>query len=243
VRRAPAWLQLVGALVALGAGWFVVNGLYQVLRKPAELFYPVRGVLAKAPAETWQQYQAIFREHSTAVITPELLAALAQVEAAGNPIATPEWRWRLTAQPFDVYRPASSAVGMYQITDATFSEAKRYCIHRHVVAEDGPWTHFRSCWFNAFYVRVIPSHAAEMTAALLDRRVAEVLQRAAPGAATLEQKQNLAALIHLCGAAAGEMFARRNFRLAPGQRCGEHDAAAYLARIGAMKRVFARLRG
>jgi cell envelope opacity-associated protein A len=29
----------------------------------------------------------VFREYSTAAITPELLAALAQVEGAGNPLA------------------------------------------------------------------------------------------------------------------------------------------------------------
>ena len=61
-------------------------------------------------------------------------------------------------------------------------------------------------------------------------------------AATLQQKQELAAIIHLCGAAAGDAFAGREFRLLPGQRCGEHDAAAYLARVGAMQRLFAQLR-
>jgi hypothetical protein len=211
--------------------WLVLNGLYQVLRKPAELFYPVSGALAKTPAETWAEYAPIFRSHATPIITPELLAALAQVEASGNPVATPQWRWQLTTQPFAVYRPASSAVGMYQITDATFVQAKRYCIHDHVAAEN--------CWFNALYLRVVPSHAAEMTSALLDRQVRQVLRGRA---ATLQQKQDLAALIHLCGAAAGESFASRNFKLAPRQRCGEHDAAAYLARVNAMKRVFAQLR-
>jgi hypothetical protein len=176
------------------------------------------------------------------VITPELLAALAQVEASGNPVATPQWRWRLTAQPFDVYRPASSAVGMYQITDGTFAEAKRYCIHDHAVVQDGPWSSWRSCWFNALYLRIVPSHAAEMTAALLDRRVAEVLARQRLGGATLQHKQDLAAIIHLCGAAAGAAFASRKFRLPAGTRCGAHDAAAYLARVNAMKRLFAQFR-
>ncbi len=222
--------------------WFVLNGLYHVLRKPAELFTPVHGVLAKTPAQTWSDYQPIFRAHATAVITPELLAALAQVEASGNPVATPQWRWRLTMQPFDVYRPASSAVGMYQITDGTFAEAKRYCIHDHAVAQDGPWSSWRSCWFNALYLRVVPSHAAEMTAALLDRRVAEVLARQGLGGATAQHKQDLAAIIHLCGAAAGEAFASRKFRLRAGTRCGAHDPAAYLARVNAMKRLFAQLR-
>ena len=219
----------------------MLNGLYQVLRKPAELFYPVSGVLAKAPVATWREYQAIFREHATAVITPELLAALAQVEASGNPVATPDWRWKLTSRPFELYRPASSAVGMYQITDGTYAEAKRYCIHWHAVVGDGAWTDPRSCWFNTLYLRVVPSHAAEMTSAFLDRHVAEALARARIAGATLQQKQDLAAVIHLCGAAAGEAYARRRFRLAPAQRCGEHDAAAYLARVDAMKRVFARL--
>ena len=222
--------------------WFALNGVYQVLRKPAELFYPVRGVLTKTPGETWRQYEPIFRAHATRVITPEFLAALAQVEASGNPVATPDWRWRFSARPFEVYRPASSAVGMYQITDGTFAQAKRYCIHDHAVAQDGPWSDPRSCWFNALYLRVVPSHAAEMTSALLDRRVAEVLERNKLGAATLQQKQDLAAVIHLCGAAAGEAYAGRKLRLLPGQRCGEHDAAGYLARVNAMKRVFAQLR-
>jgi len=34
---------------------------------------------------------------------------------------------------------------------------------------------------------------------------------------------------------------RNGFRLLEGQRCGEHDARAYLAQVNAMKRVFARL--
>jgi hypothetical protein len=229
ISRKHLILGVVGFVVAALA----LNWVYQVLRKPAELFFPVSGALYKTPTETWRQYEPIFRRHSTEVVTPELLAALAQVEASGNPVARTPWRLSATTDPREVYRPASSAVGMYQITDGTFREAKRYCIRDHVALEN-------ECWFTGLYLRVIPSHAVEMTSAYLDRRVARVLERRKT-AATLEQKQDLAALIHLCGAAAGEAFARRGFRLVPGQRCGEHDARAYLARVGAMKRVFARL--
>ena len=236
----PRRVQIGIVALALLAAAFAVNWLYQVVRKPAELFFPVSDVLDKAPAETWREYGALFREHSTAVITPDFLAALAQVEASGNPVATTYWRWRFTPRPFEVYRPASSAVGMYQITDGTFREAKRYCIHRHAVAEDGPWNDLSSCWFNALYLRVVPSHAVEMTSALLDRRVSEVLRRQHIAGATLPQKQDLAAVIHLCGATAGEAYAARRFRLAPGQRCGDHDAARYVARVSALKRLFAR---
>jgi hypothetical protein len=213
-----------------------VNWVYQVVRKPAELFFPVSGVLFKTPTETWREYEPIFRVHSTKLMTPELLAALAQVEGAGNPVARTPWRLRASHDPREVYRPASSAVGMYQITDGTFREAKRYCIRDHASIEEG-------CWFNSLYMRVIPSHAVEMTSAYLDTRVTAILERRRIRSATLEQKQSLAALIHLCGAGSGDAYAGRGFRLSAGQRCGEHDVAAYLARVAVMKRVFARLSG
>jgi hypothetical protein len=130
---------------------------------------------------------------------------------------------------------------MYQITDATFQDARRYCIRNHVVVEAGPWYDVRSCWFNALYTRVVPGHAVELTAALLDRGVADTLQRQRISAATLPQKQDLAAVIHLCGAGPGDAYARRGFRLTADQRCGDHDARGYLARVNAMKRQFARL--
>ncbi len=173
-RAAPLPAQLGIGAAALLALWFAANALVQVVRKPTELFFPVSGVLYKTPPETWRSYAPIFRAHATATITPEFLAALGQTEATGNPVARTYWRWRAAPDPFEVYRPASSAVGMYQITDGTFAEARRYCIHDHAVAEDGPWHDPRSCWFNALYTRVVPSHAVELTAAYLDVRVAGI---------------------------------------------------------------------
>jgi hypothetical protein len=109
------------------------------------------------------------------------------------------------------------------------------------VVEDGPWHAPRSCWFNSLYTRVVPSHAAELTSAYLDRRIAGTLERNRIAGATLRQKQDLAAVIHLCGAGAGDAYARRGLRLTDGQRCGDHDVRGYLARVDAMRRVFARL--
>lgn len=240
LRTVPLQARLtLGALALLGLA-FAVNWTYHVVRKPAELFFPLSGVLSKTPAETWRQYEPIFREHATQTITPEFLAALAQVEGAGNPVAKTYWRWRLTSDPLDIYRPASSAVGMYQITDGTFNEAKRYCIHDHAVARDGPWNDPSSCWFNTLYMRVVPSHAVEMTSAFLDRRATETLQQHGL-AATPQQKQDLAAVIHLCGATAGVAYAKRKFRVSPGQRCGDHDIRRYLEHLNAIKRLFARM--
>lgn len=230
----------VGGLLVV-ALWLVANGAYQVARKPSELLFPVSGALHKTPSETWRHYRSSFRAHATSTMTPPLLAAIAQVEGAGNPVARTYWRFRPSLNPFELYRPASSAVGMYQITDANFREAKRYCIRDNRVVETGAWHDLRACWWNGLYSRVLPSHAVEMTSALLDRKVARTLARRRIRRATLRQKQDLAAVIHLCGERVGDAYARRGFRLTPRARCGDHDARAYLRQVRALQRVFARL--
>lgn len=240
-KRAPFGVQLVLCLVLSAALALGVNWGYQVVRKPSELFFPVSDVLHKTPTETWETYAPIFRRHSTSSISPEFLAALAQVEASGNPIVRTYWRFSLSKRPFDIYKPASSAVGMYQITDGTFAEAKRYCIRNHVAIENGPLNKGKSCWFNSLYTRTIPSHAVEMTSAYLDIHVNKLLRRYGLRRATAQQKHNLAALIHLCGAGAGNLYARRGLSLAPGQRCGDHSAASYVAKMNSFKAVFRQL--
>jgi hypothetical protein len=237
----PATLQFAVLGAVLVMLWFGLNWIYQVVRKPSELFFPVSGVLYKMPAETWDTYESVFRKHSTSTISPAFLAALAQIEASGNPIARTYWRWSLTESPFDLYRPASSAVGMYQLTDGTFAEARHYCIHDHVVVEDGPWHNIHSCWFNGLYTRVFASDSVELTSAYLDRKVTQTLANAGIKRATPRQKEDLAALIHLCGAGAGDRYARRGLRLIAHQRCGDHDARAYLNRVQGMKTAFLRL--
>jgi hypothetical protein len=239
-RASPVAKVIIGAAIILALS-LATNWIYQVLGKPSELFFPVSGTLYKTPAETWRQYAPLFKKYATRVITPDFLAAVAQVESSGNPVVRTYWRWSWTTRPFQMYRPASSAVGMYQITDGTFAEARRYCIRNHTVIEDGPWDSWRSCWLNGLYTRVIPAHAVELTSAYLDRRVGITLERHAVGSPPLRQQQQLAAVIHLCGAAAGDDYARRGFRLIVGQRCGDHDVRTYLNRINVMKRVFDRL--
>ena len=234
----PTGQVLIGVVLILTA-WYTVNWAYQVYQKPTEVFFPLSGPLRKSPSETWQHYGSLFTKHSTDVITPEFLAALAQVEGAGNPVAQTYWRWRLTWNPLELYQPASSAVGMYQITNATYQQAKRYCIHDHRVVEDGPWHDMDSCWFNSFYTRIFPTHAIEMTSALLDRSVARTMKQRRIADATLQQKQNLAAVIHLCGTRIGQAYARLGFRLTTHQQCGDHRVSDYLAKMTAIKKKFA----
>jgi hypothetical protein len=80
-----------------------------------------------------------------------------------------------------------------------------------------------------------------MTAALLDRTVARTLESNRIVAASLRQRQDLAAVIHLCGRGAGNAYARGGFRFRAGERCGDHDVRRYLAQVNALKRRFARL--
>jgi hypothetical protein len=241
VLASPPTVRTVVILATILLCWLGVNWTYHAFNKPAEVLFPLDHSLDKNPAETWKQYGSLFRKHATAVVTPELLAALAQVEGGGNPVARTYWRWHLTWNPLALYQPASSAVGMYQITDGTFHEATRYCIRNHRVVEDGPWHDPNSCWFNSLYTRVVPSHAIELTAARLDRRVVSAVGSRRIGAVSLRQKQNLAAVIHLCGAGASHAYASRGFRLTSHQRCGDHDVRDYLARVNAMTYQFARL--
>ncbi len=115
--RAPRMVRIAGGAAVLLAAIALLNLAYQIARKPTELFVLVGNALDKEPAETWRQYGPLFRKHSTATIAPELLAALAQVESSGNPVARTYWRWRWSLNPLAIYRPASSAVGLYQMTD------------------------------------------------------------------------------------------------------------------------------
>lgn len=227
---------LVGLIVLVAADF-----LYQIIRKPTELLFPVSGVLYKTPAESWQAYGGLFTRYSTALIDAELLAALAQVEASGNPLVRTYWRWSWSAPLIDMYRPASSAVGMYQITDPTFHEASQYCIHDHKLVQAGAWDDWGSCWFNRLYLRVVPDDAVELTAAYLDLKVTGILGHPGRHPPSPAQIRHLAAIVHLCGAGAAAGYARRGFQFIPGQRCGDHDPRDYLARVDAAREVFVHL--
>lgn len=243
-RVRPPWFSplkwLLGVL-CLAIGLLGANFLYQVIRKPTELFFPVSGVLYKTPQETWDAYAGLFHQYATAHISAPLLAALAQVEASGNPLARTYWRWAWAARPFDFYRPASSAVGLYQITDPTFAIARHYCIHDHQVVQERPWNDWHACWFNALYLRALPRDAVELTAAYLELKVAMILQERGSSGASTAQVQHLAAVVHLCGAGAGALYARRGFHFRPGERCGDQDPREYLERVEAYRLEFTRL--
>src|SRR5215469_14787461 len=83
----PTGMRVVVICIAVLVVFSVANLVYQILHKPTEVFALIPGESNKAPTETWRQYAPLFQEYSTTSISPELLAALAQIESAGNPIA------------------------------------------------------------------------------------------------------------------------------------------------------------
>jgi hypothetical protein len=248
-RRARRALRRLRRLRLPLAVWVAAGGLllvcanaaYHAARKPTEVLGVVVPTSPKTPAQTWSAYAAAFDGSSTEIVTPDLLAALAQAESAGDPLARTYWRWRWTLNPFEIYGPASSAVGLLQMTDGTFEQARRLCIRDHAVARDGAWWDPRACWGNALYTRTLPSHAIELTAAWLHQSVVDTLAAERLTRVPLEKKQRLAAVIHLCGRERGAVYARRGFWAVPGERCGDHDLAAYLARVRELRRAFVRL--
>jgi len=232
--RVPRPIRIVASVVILFTVFSVVNLVYQVIRKPTELFFFVGHRLDKEPAETWRQYGPLFRIYSTSTITPELLAALTQIESSGNPVDRTYWRWRWSFNPFAIYQPASSAVGLTQMTDGAYAEAARFCIRDHAVTDTG-------CGFTSLYVRALPSHAIELASIYLDRNVTDVLARAGDVKPSPSERQDLAAFIHLCGGGPATAFARRKFQMNTDERCGDHLVSSYVARVDAMKRQFQRL--
>jgi hypothetical protein len=226
-----AWI-LIGVVLFL-----VVNFTVQVVRKPTELLGLVFAPAPLSPEQTWSRYGPLFREDSTDLVRPGILAALVQVESSGDPLARTYWRWRWTPDPFRMYAPASSAVGLLQMTDGNFEEARHYCIHRHRVSrDDGPVTD--RCWFNALYFRTVPAHAIEMTAAWLHVAVEEALSQRT---ATFAQRDAVAATIHLCGRARAAALVSHGFRPHEGERCGDHDLHDYLQRVRELSARFERL--
>lgn len=222
---------LVGVLLA-------TNWVYQVCRKPSELIGVLDDSFHKSPEETWTSYGDVFRKKSTSIMTPDLLAALAQMESNGNPIVRTYWKWRWTSDLGRVFAPASSAVGMFQITEGTFEEARRFCVRSGQAYRDSE--NGAACWGSFAYSRLIPSHAIEMTSARLDYYVHRTLAETGRRNASLREKQALAIVIHLCGAGRGERFARLRFNARRLGACGDHNPATYVSRVRRLQDRFRR---
>jgi len=213
----------------------LINLTYQFYQKPSEFVGLFQGPHSKSLLQTWKTYENDFRAHSTDVLDPFLLAALAQAESNGNPLVTTYWRWNFKDGWGRIFAPASTAAGLMQITAPTFEDAKRFCIHNGKVVLEGPLWDFNTCWFNGFYFRNSASHSIEMTSARLKYYVAKYLNSAKK--VELIRKQELALVIHLCGTGKGRRFVKNNFDFKKINPCGDHNPKRFVAKVFRFKKL------
>src|SRR6185436_2194380 len=107
---------LLSTLLLLLIGFFIVNFFVQIYRKPTEILRWAGLSRAKTTEQTWREYGDDFRRNGRGVITADFLAALSQLESSGDPLASPGWTFRWSTSPWRIYAPASSAVGLLQMT-------------------------------------------------------------------------------------------------------------------------------
>lgn len=216
-----------------------INFIFQIAKKPAELLSALSMHNKKSPESTWSNYNYYFNKHSTKEMTPSFLAALAQIESAGNPLATPEWKFKWTGNILNFFAPASSSVGLFQFTDGTFRKAKKYCIQENKVIKDGPWNNPNTCWFNSLYLRTSASDSIEMTSAYLTLSLKKILSKQQLSIKRLVYKT--AAIIHLCGIHRAKKYKKNGFKISQLNRCGTHSVFRYVKRVIRLEKRFSRL--
>jgi hypothetical protein len=226
----PYVIVIVGVLLVI-----TLNLLIQLIKKPTELFGLFTSGSYKTTQETWETYGKFCQNHSTDIMTPEFLCAMAQTESGGNQFNTPRWRWRWTTDITRIYAPSSSAAGLMQYTDDTFIDAKQFCIHDNEVVLQGKFLEFDKCWFNFLYTRLSPSNSIEMTSARLHYYIEDILKDYGYSGTSLENKHKLGAVIHLCGVSKGEKFVKNHFRFDSISPCGSHNPMVYYGRIEIIK--------
>lgn len=208
--------------------FFALNFLVQIARKPAEALGLLGLGRSRSVTETWRAFSRDFQRHATEITAPTFLAAMAQVESSGNPLATPKWRFRWSGSIWRWFAPESTSVGLLQLTDGGFERARKFCIHKGQVARAGPWYDWNSCWFDWAYLRISASDSIEMTSAYLHHEVTTALGNRKT---SLRNQRRLAAVIHLCGPGSAGKFIRSGFNLGSTGYCGRHDVRSYVETI------------
>jgi hypothetical protein len=224
-------------ILGLALGIMALNLAIGVIRKPAHILKPFSKYFYKVPSETWSSYQDIFTYYQTDILDAPLLAAMAQAESAGNPIATPYWQFSFRQDILTMFQPASSSLGIYQMTYDTFEDAKRFCFQEGRLSVDSNKNNLKNCWQNNFRFRFSVSDSVHLTSARL-HYYSQALLTKYRAKASATKKQQLAAIIQLCGPGKGEQFIRSGFSLAKMGSCGSHSVSGYVNRVFKYKKTF-----
>jgi len=113
--------------------------------------------------------------------------------------------------PFEIYRPASSSVGMYQMTMEPLRKRRITAStitlwRRPVLGTTG-----NRAGSTVFTFSRDPSHAVNSPLHTLTCTLPARFARHRIATASMREKEHLAAVIHLCGAGAGDLYVRLGF--------------------------------
>ncbi len=214
------WIGIVGIIVG-------VNFAYQIYKNPLHVLSFFSRPMNKTPKQTWNAYGDIFESASTRRVSPALLAALAQVESRGNPLAAPEWRMQFSSDLADIYAPASSAFGIMQITRGTFDLILKTC------GKSG-----EPCPNPDLATRMRTRDSVNLIAGFLVRSMEDILSPKGLQKISDEKLTKLAAIIHLCGPEVGRRLVRYAYHVNALPKCGSHWPAVYTSQVFEMKNAF-----
>jgi hypothetical protein len=194
---------------------------YHIYHHPSLVFLPLSSSFYKTPTETWDSYGELFESYSSDKLAPEFLAALAQTESMGNPLALTYWSLSASLNPFHWFRPASTATGILQVTSPTWKEMKNFCLQdmkliKH--AQTGV------CRGNLFRFRIFASHSVHLVSAwfhdfLEDKRLGD------------RDTRKVLSVLHLCGKTKAKKFLRNSLNFKAIGRCGSHKPSLYFSKL------------
>jgi hypothetical protein len=203
---------------------FLINAIYQIFLNPIHLFSFISKPFSKTPQQTWDAYSEIFQRQGDTRITPELLAAIAQVESAGNPLAAPPWQFSLSTDVAQLFAPASSAFGIMQITKGTFETMRK------LAKEEGRPT--------PVMTRLRVEDSVQLSAIHLRRSIQDLIGDRGWDKLDRRRSTHLASVIHLCGPEVGKRLIKLQYRTERLPRCGSHWPEVYSNRVWELRQYF-----
>lgn len=218
--------------------YFILIVLVQLVQKPAHLLSFASSYFYKTPYETWKTYHADFKKYQTSTTPSYVLAAIAQVESSGNPIATPKWEWNFKNSWHSLYSPVSSSVGLYQFTTPTFNRAAKFCVHEgKLYSKVEAHQILHPCWWSRFGFRLSASSSIRTASAYLHKEVSELLKRFNMSHLGVRSKSRLAMVVHLCGKHKASLLLQKRSLHSLGY-CGRHKVSKYIKKAEQLTRKF-----
>lgn len=226
--------------VKVGLRWFqltiVISICYiafHIYHKPSIILLPVSNSFNKLPNETWDTYKDYFNEYSSKTISPFLIAAIVQHESAGNPLAQTYWKWNWDVNPFKWFAPASSSLGLMQMTSGTWEDAKKFCtLGGEVIREEGK----KSCW-NFLASRLFPASNIRLASIRYHYYLKKWKESLGVDNLSSKLSRRFISVMHLCGVEKAFKWADKPHLLKK-RRCGGHSVREYLRSIARLERKF-----